>query len=37
MNKPLATALLAASSLLLADGALAADACGTPRTTFDTV
>ena len=37
MNKPLATALLAASSLLLADGALAADACGTPRNAFDSV
>ena len=33
----LATALLAASSLLLADGALAADACGTPRNAFDSV
>lgn len=37
MNKPLATALLATSSLLLADGALAADACGTPRNAFDSV
>ena len=36
-NKPLATALLATSSLLLADGALAADACGTPRNAFDSV
>ncbi|HHJ1404535.1 TPA: lysozyme inhibitor LprI family protein [Pseudomonas aeruginosa] len=37
MNKPLATALLATSSLLLADGAPAADACGTPRNAFDSV